>query len=214
MLIKLNGVGTVGPAPVSIRCPSCRQIGVFQPIPNLSDLQTMLNTGSTTLGHRSCPDPNCNTHVFVVRQGGRILVSYPAERIDFDSTSLPPEVVKALEEAITCHANNCHTAAAIMIRKTLEVLCDAKQAQGNNLKARIADLGTRVILPTELLEGLDNLRLLGNDAAHIESTTYNDIGETEVELAIDITKEVLKAVYQYANLVNRLAALKRNPGTS
>ena len=63
----------------------------------------------------------------------------------------------------------------------------------------------------ELLEALDDLRLLGNDAAHVESQVYNQVGKDEVELALDVTKEVLKSVYQYADLLNRLRALKRNP---
>ena len=51
-------------------------------------------------------------------------------------------------------------------------------------------------MPKELLDGLDDIRLLGNDAAHIESRDYDNIGKEkeEVELAIDFTKEVLKAV--------------------
>ncbi|TPW00032.1 MAG: hypothetical protein USCAAHI_00532 [Beijerinckiaceae bacterium] len=43
-------------------------------------------------------------------------------------------------------------------------------------------------LPQELLDGADHLRLLGNDAAHIEAKTYQSIGEPEVRIAIDLTK--------------------------
>lgn len=64
---------------------------------------------------------------------------------------------------------------------------------------------------TGLFDGLDELRLLGNDAAHVESKDYDDIGQEEVELAIEFTKEVLKALYQYAALKSRLVALKRKP---
>lgn len=52
-------------------------------------------------------------------------------------------------------------------------------------------------LPQELLDGADHLRLLGNDAAHIEGKTYQSIGEPEVRIAIDLTKELLKSAYQY-----------------
>ena len=96
-----------------------------------------------------------------------------------------------------------------MVRKTLEELCKDRGAEGGNLKARIASLEGKVVLPRELLEGLDDLRLLGNDAAHIESQTYDRVGKNEVELAVDLTKEVLKAVYQYAGILARLKALKK-----
>jgi len=60
-----------------------------------------------------------------------------------------------------------------------------------------------------LLEAADELRLLGNDAAHIEAKTYDAIEAEEVEVAIDLAKELLKSVYQYGSLVNRLRALKK-----
>jgi len=100
-----------------------------------------------------------------------------------------------------------------MVRKTLEEMCRDRQATGNNLKERIRALGTRVVLPRELLDGLDDLRLLGNDAAHIESQEFNQVGQEEVEIGIEFTKEVLKAVYQYVALLGRLRGLKRAPPT-
>jgi hypothetical protein len=120
-------------------------------------------------------------------------------------------VLAALEEAITCHANSCFVAGAIMVRKTLEELCRERGAAGPNLKERVKSLQTKVILPPELLEGLDDLRLLGNDAAHVESQEYNQVGEEEVEVGIEFAKEVLKAVYQYSALLQRLRALKKAP---
>jgi len=144
-------------------------------------------------------------------KNGSVTVSYPAERIDFDATDIPAGILKTFEEAITCHANQCFVAAAIMVRKTLEELCRERGATGKNLKERITALGTKVVLPAKLLQGLDDLRLLGNDAAHIESQEYDKVGQEEVEVGIEFTKEVLKAVYQYSALLNRLRALKKAP---
>ncbi len=96
-----------------------------------------------------------------------------------------------------------------MVRRTLEDLCADQNAEGKDLKKRIAALASKVILPPGLLAGLDNLRLLGNDAAHIEAKEYAQVGKEEVELAIDVTKEVLKSVYQLDSLVSRLEKLKK-----
>ena len=137
------------------------------------------------------------------------LVTYPPERIDFDSTALPSGVRGALEEAIACHANGTFVAAAIMVRKTLEELCRDRAVSGRNLKEKIKALGKLAVIPTELFDGLDDLRLLGNDAAHVESTTYDTVGAEEVEIALEFTKEVLKAVYQYETLLTRLRSLKK-----
>jgi hypothetical protein len=59
------------------------------------------------------------------------------------------------------------------------------------------------------MDGLDDLRLLGNDAAHIESQEYTKVGKEEVEIGIEFAKEVLKAVYQYSALLSKLRALKK-----
>ena len=84
-----------------------------------------------------------------------------------------------------------------MVRKTLEELCRERGAQGKDLKERIRDLGTKIVLPKELLDGLDDLRLLGNDAAHIESREYDQVGKEEVEIGIEFTKEVLNPHFRF-----------------
>jgi hypothetical protein len=137
-----------------------------------------------------------------------VLVSYPPELIDFDSTDIPQPIVATLAEALTCHAHACYRAAAMMVRRTLEELCHDRGAQGRDLKARIKDLETKVTLAKDLMDGLDELRVLGNDAAHIESRDYDQIGQKEVELAVRVTKVVLQSVYQQAALVRELKALK------
>lgn len=195
-------------AVVRIRCPACKQRGTFEALVN--DLQFTTATNAVSLaGLRRCPDPTCYSLVFVVFVAGQLVESFPAETLDFDATNIPATVQSALEEAIKCHAQSCFVASAIMVRKTLEELCRDRGAAGGNLKERIKALGTKVVLPQELLDGLDDLRLLGNDAAHIESQEYAKVGKEEVEVGIEFAKEVLKAVYQYSALLNRLRALKK-----
>jgi hypothetical protein len=191
---------------VRLRCPVCRQRGTFDPVINY-DLR--LTNTQTFAGMRRCPDPNCHSLVFFLMDQGKVIESFPAETIDFDATNIPAAVQSAFEEAIKCHAQSCFVASAIMVRKTLEELCRDRNAAGPNLKERIKALGTKVVLPQELLEGLDDLRLLGNDAAHIESQEYTKVGKEEVEVGIEFAKEVLKAVYQYAALLSKLRALKK-----
>jgi len=56
---------------------------------------------------------------------------------------------------------------------------------------------------------MDELRLLGNDVAHIEAKVYDQVGSAEVEAAIELTKEILKAVFQLDSLVTKLKSLRR-----
>ena len=199
---------------VRVRCPVCKRQGSFESLNNVFDLVLQNISPPVLAGQRRCPNPECQAHLFFVQQGEKVLVSYPPELIDFDPVNLPASVLTAFEESIACHANRCFIAAAIMVRKTLEELCLDRQATGNNLKERIRALGAKVVLPQELLDGLDDLRLLGNDTAHIESQEFNKVGQEEVEIGIEFAKEILKAVYQYSALLNRLRALKKAPAGS
>ncbi|MBK1616526.1 hypothetical protein CKO44_24090 [Rubrivivax gelatinosus] len=162
-----------------------------------------------TCGQRRCPNPDCHGHLFVVFLGGQIVKAYPPIRLDFDPENIPANVLRTFDEAITCHSQGCFVAAAIMVRRTLEEVCAERQAAGRDLKSRINDLRSKIVIPSELLDAMDELRILGNDAAHIEAKEYNSISDVEVTVAIQFTKEILKSLYQYVSLLGRLRALKR-----
>ncbi|MCI0338546.1 MAG: DUF4145 domain-containing protein [Acidobacteria bacterium] len=207
------------PPSINLRCPECHRLGSFDTLKNTHDIVVQSQgdfQGNLYVGYRVCPNTSCNLLMFVafqqVRQPAleaKVLVSYPAERIDFDASNIPQPIVDALEEAITCHSCAAYTASAIMIRKSLEELCREKNAQGKRLVDQIKDIGSKIILPNDLINGIDNLRLLGNDAAHVELKYYDKIDKEEVEVGIEFTKEILKAVYQYSLLVSRLEGLKK-----
>lgn len=158
---------------------------------------------------RVCPNEACLAPIFTVSQGPRLLLSLPSETLDFDSSGLPSLVKSALEEAINCHAAGCFRAAALMVRRTLEEICADQGATGRDLKARIAALATIITIPRVLLEAVDQLRLLGNDAAHIEAKTYDVVGKDEIEAGIALAKELVKATYQYEDLLAKLKGLAK-----
>lgn len=203
---------------VSIRCPACRHMGAFYRRHDITDLEWWAPVPGETsasfeafAGMRFCPNLECNTLVFVAKSTEEGIVTFPPETIDFDASQLPQAILESLEEAIKCHAASCYRASALMVRRVLEELCEDKQAAGKNLMERLKALGNTVIIPGELLAAADELRLLGNDAAHIEAKTYDQIGKDECAIAIELAKELLKAVYQYTSLVARLKALKKKP---
>ena len=206
MIFKLSGQNQASSGSrISTRCPHCGHNGTFESIG--PDIQS----GNKIFGIRRCPNGRCFGHLFFVFdiQIGEILVTHPSDAIPFNKENIPEKVLNAFQEAIITHSNNCFIASAIMIRKTLEEICSNRGATGNNLYARLEDLGTRIVIPKELIEGMQELRLLGNDAAHIESSTFDEVGRIEVEISIEFTKEILKAVYQYESLLGKLRSLKK-----
>lgn len=201
-LIASNPRAVEGPL-VPIRCPHCGKLGTFERIG-----QDHVANDGQLCGQRRCPDQKCRGHVFVVIQGKDAVISYPPSRIEFDASSIPELVRGTFEQALDCHANGLHVAAAIMVRRTLEEICSDRGATGDNLKARLRDLRSKIVLPSELLDGMDELRLLGNDAAHVEALTFNQVSKPELDIAIEFTREVLKALYQYSSLLQKIRSLK------
>lgn len=213
MIIKVDTYSANQGIPLPIRCPKCRRDGSFK---TFTVPDVVVGKGGTSgllqlwLGQRQCPNRECNTHVFVVwHVPQKVLATYPAQGIDFNSTDIPATVVAPFAEALRCESVGCFVAAGMLVRKTLEQMCEERGASGTDLKKRIEALREKVILPVALLDAADELRLLGNDAAHIESKTYNSVGSDEVAAAILLTREILKSVYQYDALLGRLRALKK-----
>lgn len=196
--------GVRGPS-ITARCPHCGREVVL--IPFCED--QMLNAHGDVGGLRYCPNASCNGLIFVVSRGPDLLKSFPAIKIDFDSQNIPEKIKNSFEEAVACHSEGLYVAAAIMVRRTLEEVCVERDARGRNLKERIADLKSKITIPVELFDAMDELRLLGNDAAHIEAQEYSEISEVEVSVAIDFAKEILKSLYQYSVLLSKLRSLKR-----
>lgn len=202
---------------INVRCPACRHVGAFGGV-GINDVSSPrvrrltdgrhIQEGNLRFGLRVCPNPDCKSVLFAVQEDRKI-ITFPPEVIDFDATNLPRNILSSLEEAIKCHAAESYRASALMVRRTLEELCDDKKATGANLKARILALSAVAVVPAELLNAADELRVLGNDAAHVEAKDYDKIGKEESAIAIELAKELLKAVYQYTSLVARLTALKK-----
>lgn len=192
---------------VALRCPHCGKEAAFSPLSsNVHDVDIGFGIWC---GQRKCPNTACNGLVFVALKQGKLFQSYPPSKIDFDSENIPPNVLKSFEEAISTHAIGCYMASALMVRRTLEEICSEKGATGSNLKKRIENLKDKIVIPAELLEAMDELRLLGNDAAHIEARSYDNISEEELSVAIEFTKEFLKGIYQYSSLLAKLRNLKK-----
>jgi len=210
MYVRATETGETNRMDVVTKCPICGNGGTFYPLtPKDLHLYNQGSSDSWTVGHRLCPNPECRAYLFFCKPEHDLLVTFPALRIDFKTKNIPERICSCLEEAITCHAEGCYIASAIMVRRTLEELCEDRGSTGDNLKKRIKGLKSVVVLPNKLFEALDELRLLGNDAAHIESKEYDQIGKDEVTVAIELTKEILKSVYQMDDLVGKLRSLKK-----
>jgi hypothetical protein len=192
--------------PIQTICPYCGHKGTFEAISRDRIIQNQY-----ICGQRLCPDQDCRGHLFVVLdRSGNLLFHYPFRSVSLKKENIPESIIKTFDEAVTCHAQNCFVASAIMIRRTLEEICEERGAVGKDLKTRIHDLKTKTLLPQELFDAMDELRLLDSDAARIEASTFAQISSQELDVAIEFTIEFLKALYQYSSLLSKMRELKKN----
>ena len=193
---------------LSTLCPYCKTNGQFL---SYSTQDLMLQVDSATIyraGHRRCPSHTCNGHVFFIEQAGSLLWTSPAPLLPFDRKEIPDDIAECFIEALKCCSVSCYTATAILLRKTLELLCDHFGAEGKTLQARIAIIANRISLSNELVEAMQVLRLLGNDAVHVTAKEFESIGQTEISVAIEAITKIMEAAFQHKHLVARLKSLR------
>lgn len=188
-------------------CPHCRVTTKYLPLGGIDDLVIRPNY---TIGHRACPQCGCYIHF---QWSPEELITFPAQGVEFDASGIPPHIASSLEEAIRCYSHKCNRAAAMLIRRTMEEICKHQGADGNTLWNRIDKLKTIISMPERLFDGMHELRLLGNDAAHVESTNYNSVGNNEIEASIAVIDAILDYIYKHdisGQLVEKLKALRSN----
>ena len=201
-----------GRNPVSVRCPHCRELGSFNVLNQAIHFRKVAKLGANAhprdyfASIRICPNIKCHGLVFVIEAPDGVAEIEPPQLLDFNLDNLPPKLQETLKEAVACHGAGAHRAAAMMVRRLLEEICEENKATGANLHQRLALLKTLVVLPQPLFDAMNELKALGNDAAHVEAKDYDNIGSAEAEDSIEVAKEILKALYQLKGLIARLQA--------
>jgi Domain of unknown function (DUF4145) len=219
---QIATVDAIDGSTIRLRCPGCGSLGVLESIGVAKDVRRTGSRPYLGFGLRRCPTPVCRTFVAVIYEltetgEGELLVSWPAQRIDFNRINLPGEVLSSFTEAIDCHAAGCWRASLVMVRRTLEAFCEDQETRDGHgwkdnkvpdLHVRIERVQAKISIPAALAEALMELKHLGNDATHVQLRRYAQVSQNEAELAIETTKEILKAAYQHDELLSRFEQAK------
>ena len=184
-------------------CPYCGHTGTFAPLSE----DTVIDH-NTFVSVRQCLHDGCHGIVFYYRAKDGNVRTLPYREIGFGKADPRTGVRNALEEATICHTQGCYAAAAVMVRRALAELCEGVGIVDGDLLDRLDAVGTTIGVPPALLAGLRDLRMLGNAAASSESAIYSKMSRKEVEVGIDCTKAIFKALYRYDSLVGKLKALR------
>lgn len=125
-------------------------------------------------------------------------IIYPKTKYDFEFA--PKSIQRAFESAVKVSKIDTDI-CLLSLRRTLEMICKDKAAQGKTLELKIQDLVTKNILPATLDDSSWLIRNMGNDAAHADAIHYTDY---EVEQIIEFVAQIITYLYELPERITRL----------
>lgn len=124
---------------------------------------------------------------------GKTKKIYPSSQFHINPV-IPEELQKSLTESIKCHKADAHTATAIMCRRTIEGFCQIKGVAENNLDKSIKKLKDDGLINEQLYEWANQLRLVGNEAAHNINSNFSAVDAKDI---LDFTIAILDFTYSF-----------------
>lgn len=129
-------------------------------------------------------------------------VLFPVQR-EAQPRGLPEPIDRPYQQAVRSFQAALHEPCVIMCRKTLEALCSELGAARGTLKDRLMELVTAGKLDRRLFDWADQLRVVGNDAAHdLEVLLTAD----DARDSLEFVEAILASAY---TLSRRFEAFKR-----
>jgi len=146
--------------------------------------------------------PKCESPIFLEQERevdfdivywGTPKTLYP--QIDFHiNPVIPDKIRESLLESIQCYKAKSYTATTIMCRRVIEGFCITKGVKGRDLKSSIEKLKKEGIINEQLYEWANELRLLGNEAAHNIDVKFS---ATDARDTLDFTIAILDFSYSF-----------------
>ncbi|WP_109830669.1 DUF4145 domain-containing protein [Reichenbachiella versicolor] len=121
--------------------------------------------------------------------------------------TIPEQLRKSLQESIQCYRGGANTATAIMCRRTIEGFCSLKDVKSGNLAESIKKLKETGIINKQLFEWANQLRLLGNEAAHNIDSTFTS---TDARDILDFTIAILDFSYSFKQKFDDFIERRKN----
>jgi hypothetical protein len=118
---------------------------------------------------------------------------YPSDEFHINPI-IPEHLRKSLKESIQCLRANSYTATVIMCRRTIEGFCKIKGVNGSNLAKSIEKLKGKEIINSQLYEWANELRLIGNEAAHNIETIFS---AQDARDSLEFTIAILDFTYSF-----------------
>lgn len=118
-------------------------------------------------------------------------VLYPRER-DVLPEHVPTTVRRTFESALSCFRVGAYEPCAIMCRKSLEALCRELGESGGTLAKRLSRLSDSGRIDQRLASWSNELRLIGNDAAHDIDL---ELSQEDAQDGLDFVEAILQNLF-------------------
>jgi len=146
--------------------------------------------------------PKCDSPILFVQERevdinsiywGDIKILHP--QTDFHiNPVIPDKIRETIVESVQCYRAKAYTATTIMCRRAIEGFCTIKGIKENNLALSIKKLKADGIINEQLFEWANELRLLGNEAAHNIDVSFT---ATDARDTLDFTIAILDFTYSF-----------------
>ena len=125
-------------------------------------------------------------------------IIYPENKMNVKN--VPKDIASTFESALKIKNVN-QESCLVLLRKTLELICNEKKTTGHDLDSKVKDLINQKIFPKELKDAYWIIRSSGNQAAH---TTNINLHNYDIKQIIDILYTIIDYLYITPNKIKYL----------
>lgn len=124
------------------------------------------------------------------------------------SSAIPEDIRREHTEARACFKANAYTATLVMVRRTLEGVCSGHGVTAKPLFKALADMQDKGLIEGRLLDWAQELRVLGNEAAHF---TGKSVSRQDAQDALELAEALMDYLYVFTARFNEFKNRRSNP---
>ncbi|MGC4796390.1 DUF4145 domain-containing protein [Micromonospora saelicesensis] len=200
----------------ALNCPHCKNLTLayVRGASLLDDDSDIAVSQLLLLQCRACEANSLHQEVDFGDRDKYFYQVWPEERRPL-SFAVPKELRAEHEEAVACLRSGAHTAAVVMVRRTLEGICRLNSVSKRTLFEGLRELQQRGQIDDRLMEWAEELRTLGNQGAHFTGTK---VSREDASDAVDFAEAMLDYMYvltvKFAEFKSRRASKSSSVGNA
>jgi hypothetical protein len=192
------------------RCPYCEKIAIARIMGRLSEPDEDVPVATRELFLLECSE--CGKGSLFSQycyEGEAVTFLAPVWPLRRQALSnlVPEELRREHQQAVACLEARAHTAVVVMVRRTLEGMCQLNGAKKKILAQGLKELHEMGKIDDRLLEWANELRVIGNEGAHF---TGRQVSREDAEDALDLAEAMLEYIYVFAVKFNNFKERRKN----